>query len=383
MANEVATVDPTEKKQMKLSMPRWTKIQLELLKRTVAKGTSDDEFSLFAYTCRRTGLDPFIKQIYAIKRWDSESGEFKMGIQVGIDGYRLVAHRTGKLAGIEPAEFVDDPDEPWHPKTATVTVYAYDAQGEKRAYTHTVRWREYVQKKKDKTPVRMWSEEGMPYNQLGKCAEAGALRKAFPFDLSGILTHDEVPTIDIEVLTGDNAAPEGPKQAETKSGDYYTGRLLAWAPKSQTAKTHKFTFALDNLGGEITLSTFDTPPALKAEKNPIGRRVQFKYEEKANAKGGTPFRNLTHLAFEELTPETDPEPETQKKPAPKDPQTGEKLPDVSEYLDILVSSPSAAMLADIWNQISKEILMRDDITKADKGKLSATFDEMLAKLKKA
>ncbi|MDF2457655.1 MAG: prophage LambdaCh01, recombination protein Bet [Nitrospira sp.] len=380
MTTEVATVDPSEKKQIKLSMPRWTKAQLELLKRTVAKGTTDDEFSLFAYTCRRTGLDPFIKQIYAIKRWDPESDSFKMGIQVGIDGYRLVAHRTGKLCGIEPAEFIEDPDESWHPKQATVTVYAYDAQGEKRAYTHTVRWREYVQKKKDGTPVKMWSEKGMPYNQLGKCAEAGALRKAFPFDLSGILTHDEVPTIDIEVLSGDGTAQvEGPKQAETKSGDYYTGVLKGWAPKSATVKTHKFTFALDNNGGELTLSSFETPPALKAEKNPIGRRVQFQYEEKPNPRGGAPFRNLTHLAFEELTPEAEPE---AQKPA-TDPYTGQKLPDCSEYLDLLESAPSASMLTDIWNQISKEIIARTDISKTDKGKLSAEYDELLAKLKKA
>lgn len=380
MANDLAVQDPTEKKQMKLSMPRWTKAQLELLKRTVAKGTTDDEFSLFAYTCRRTGLDPFIKQIYAIKRWDPETDSFKMGIQVGIDGYRLVAHRTGKLAGIDPAEFVDDPDEDWHPKTATVTVYAYDGQGEKRAYTHSVRWREYVQKKKDGTPVKMWSEKGMPYNQLAKCAEAGALRKAFPFDLSGILTHDEVPTIDIEVISSDGAggsAADAPKQADTKSGDYYTGQLKAWAPKSATNKTHRFTFALDNNGGEISLTSFDTPPALKPiGDKAIGRRCQFQYEERPNPKGGTPFRNLTHVALEELTPEPE---EPGKEPAP--PTDG--LPSVQGYLDLINSSPGTSMLMDVWGQVSKEIMTRDDISKADKGRLSKAYDDLLAKFKRS
>jgi hypothetical protein len=191
-----------------------------------------------------------------------------------------------------------------------------------------------------------------------------------------------MPTIDIEVLSGDGgAAAEGPKQAETKSGEYYTGVLSAWAPKSQTVKTHKFTFTLDNNGGALTLSSFDTPPALKAEKNPIGRRVQLKYEAKPNPRGGAPFLNLTHLAFEELTPEADPEPE--QKPPAKDSITGETLPTCSEYLDLLESCPNQAMLADVWGQISKELLRRDDISKGDKAKLSQEYDDLLAKLKKA
>src|SRR5665213_280391 len=85
----------------------WEK-KIALWKRTYMKGASDDEFALFANVCKRTGLSPEMKQIYAVAREDKKSGGSTYSFQTSIDGFRLIAERTGRYAPGKQAEYEYD-----------------------------------------------------------------------------------------------------------------------------------------------------------------------------------------------------------------------------------------------------------------------------------
>jgi len=174
--------------------------QLDLIKTQIAPGASDGELKLFAQQCSRTGLDPFSRQIYAVMRdtrtneggsWKSVS---KMTIQVSIDGFRLIAERTGKYAGQVGPEWCGE-DGKWvdvwlkkeAPSAARVGVLRPDFAG---PLWGTARFDAYASRKQDGTLMGLWAK--MPDVMIAKCAEALALRRAFPNDLSGLYTGDEM-----------------------------------------------------------------------------------------------------------------------------------------------------------------------------------------------
>lgn len=147
------------------------------------------DLALLLYQAKRMGLDPLAKQIYGVYRWDTNSGKYKMSIQVGIDGLRATAHGTQLYAGSDDAIYTEANGKP---KTATVTVYKLNEKtGERMPTTATARWEEYVQINKKGEPMGMWGR--MPYLMLAKCAESLALRKAFPTELSGVYSDAEMP----------------------------------------------------------------------------------------------------------------------------------------------------------------------------------------------
>ena len=200
-----------ERQNITLAQPAgFSPEQIDLIKNTVAVGTSDLELALFLEVCKSTGLNPFQKQVYAVVRkskakvnghWVETS---KMVIQTGIDGYRLTASRSGVHMGTTDPQF--GPAENGYPEWAQVVVRKL-VHGHVVEFPATARWAEYVQQKAEysggsptgkQIVSDMWAR--MPHTMLGKCAESLALRKAFPAELSGVYS-------DVEMQQADSEAP--------------------------------------------------------------------------------------------------------------------------------------------------------------------------------
>lgn len=191
---------------MSTELQTWTPDKISLIQRTIAPSVSKDEFELFIARCKQTGLDPIARQIYAISRYDAQVGGNKMSIQVSIDGMRLLAERSGKYAGQLGPLFCGEDGKEWHevwtakepPYAAKVGILRSDFQ---QPLWSVAKYAEYVQRKKDGAAMGLWAK--MPDLMLAKCAESLALRRAFPYETSGLYTREEMAQADNEVIEGE------------------------------------------------------------------------------------------------------------------------------------------------------------------------------------
>lgn len=217
----------------------WDDARVQLVARTIARGATRDELDLFIAVCKRTGLDPFAKQIYAIKRRTQGGGE-TMSIQVGIDGYRLIAERTGKYGGQIGPMWCDAAGE-WSdvwlgdgpPAAARVGVVRKDFEAPVWA---VARFKSYEQQ----SPL--WKQ--MPDQMLAKCAEGLAFRKAFPMELSGY--RQAAPELDV-----------GDRFVDEDTGEIHE-EPPALAPGQRSARTQA---VIDEMDAAVAGEPPGDPPA--------------------------------------------------------------------------------------------------------------------------
>ncbi len=164
--------------------------QRRLIRDSFANGASDAEFAVLLEVAKARRLNPLLRQIHFVQRWDSDKGRSVWAAQASIDGLRALAERTGLYAGQDEPEFVENPDGTL--RLCKVRVWRKDWP---RPAVGVAYWAEYVQTIRDRAtgkfrPAAMWGR--MPHTMLSKCAESLALRKAFPEDMAGLYTTEEM-----------------------------------------------------------------------------------------------------------------------------------------------------------------------------------------------
>lgn len=200
-----------------LAQQNFTPAQIDIIKRSVAPETNNDELNLFLETAKLYGLNPFTKQIGARVYNASDEKKRSMAIIVQIDGFRAIASRRGDYRpdDEEPAFTYDQSlvseANPKGIEKAVVRVFKMDANGEWQKISAAAYWDEFAPLKDEwaydeqarkrkptgkKTLSDTWAK--MPRLMIAKCAEAQALRKGWPEAFSGLYSPEETDRADFE-----------------------------------------------------------------------------------------------------------------------------------------------------------------------------------------
>lgn len=212
----------------------FTQQQVSALRQVGLEEANEGDIALFFHQAKATGLDPFKREIYMIgrnvKNPRTNQWEKRYTIQTGIDGFYKIADRatraTGGTWGIPETLWCGE-DGQWTdvwlsrqaPAAAKVTVERNGAR-----FTTVAVTAEYMAVGKDGQPTGLWAK--MPARMIAKCAEALGIRRAFPDDLSGLYTSEEM-------AQADNSAPAPRAQAQPLQGGSRLAQAMGQRPQAQ------------------------------------------------------------------------------------------------------------------------------------------------------
>ena len=172
---------------------------ISVLQSSLYPGAKAESIELVLSYCRANGLDPMLKPVHIVPQRVKENGQWvsRDTLMPGIADYRIKASRTGEYVGKSEPEFGPDVSEKLggvsvtYPKWCRITVHRW-VRGEARAFVANELWLENYATKDRETvaPNYMWQKR--PYGQIAKCAEAQALRMAFPEFSGGQPTAEEM-----------------------------------------------------------------------------------------------------------------------------------------------------------------------------------------------
>lgn len=170
------------------------------LKSSLYPGASDASVDLVLAYCEAARLDPMQKPVHIVPMWDGKAREMRDVVMPGIGLYRTNAARTGQFAGMSEPEFGPlvteriGNKEVTYPEWCKVTAYRQLPSGHVAEFTAVEYWIENYAikggKEQDQSPNAMWSKRVR--GQLAKCAQAQALRMAFPEAVGAAPTAEEM-----------------------------------------------------------------------------------------------------------------------------------------------------------------------------------------------
>lgn len=215
---------PTEIKLKKID--GYTPAQLALVTRTVAKKATPDELAMFMHTAKKTGLDPFLKEIWFIK--DSKDNVIMM---TGRDGFLSIAQRSGEFAGLQSAAVYENDEFAIDYATSTIKHLAKAkerglligawAMSHRKGCAANITYVDFATY--NRPNANQWSPwKNYPAAMIIKCAESIALKKQF--GISGLVSTEEMgyepqPEVEAPKLDTGKAFDDQLKKIEALESD--------------------------------------------------------------------------------------------------------------------------------------------------------------------